>query len=513
MQSPRADKVAKNATVSSLCKVIDIVLNFVVRTLFIQFLSEEYLGVNGLFSNILTLLSFAELGIGNAITYSLYKPLADNDQNKIKSIMRLFKIAYRSIAIIVTIVGVLLIPALNWLIPADQIPNIQENIIVIYMFFLFNTAISYLFTYKQTLIIADQKQYVTSIYSEITSILSAIIRCLVLVFTRNYLLYLALQSIMLLIGNYVLAARVDKEYPLLKEKDAEVLEKAEINEITNNVKAMFVFKIGNVIFSGTDNIIIAKLINVVTVGLTSQYTLIINSISSVVGQLLGAFTASIGNVNAVETKEKKETVFYQVMFLCFWIYGFVCGGIYTCINDLIVVWIGEEYLVDNFVVLSLALVLFFDGLSFVTYTYRVTFGLFRKAVYIPMLSSVLNIILSIVLGKAIGLAGIYLATAISRLLSTNLIDSYLVTKYCFGKTPIKYHLLYMGYSLFVFADTALCGFALSFLPLQGIMGFILKVILFSLMYELIFVLLSLKNKNFRYVLCKVVKIFRNKIGK
>lgn len=154
---------------------------------------------------------------------------------------------------------------------------------------------------------------------------------------------------------------------------------------------MFVFKIGNVIFSGTDNIIIAKIVNIVTVGIASQYTLIINSISSVIGQLLNAFTASIGNINAIENDEHKERVFYQVMFLCFWIYSFICSGIFVCVDDLIVIWIGEKYLLSKWVILALVSVLFFDGLSFVTYTYRITFGLFRKAVYIPILSSLINV--------------------------------------------------------------------------------------------------------------------------
>ena len=290
MQTSRINKVTKNATVSSVCKVIDLILNFIVRTLFIKYLSEEYLGINGLFGNVLMLLSFAELGIGNAITYSLYKPIANEDKEKIKSIMNLFKVAYRIIATVVLIIGFALVPIIKWLIPIEQIPHVQENIVVIYLIYLFNTVTSYFFTFKQTLIIADQKQYVVSIFSEISSIISAIVRCIVLVLTRNYLLYLIIQSIILLAGNYILAKKIDREYPILKEKHIYKLEKNELQEIINNVRAMFVFKIGNVIFSGTDNIIIAKIVNIVTVGIASQYTLIINSISSVIGQLLNAFT-------------------------------------------------------------------------------------------------------------------------------------------------------------------------------------------------------------------------------
>lgn len=207
MQTSRINKVTKNATVSSVCKVIDLILNFIVRTLFIKYLSEEYLGINGLFGNVLMLLSFAELGIGNAITYSLYKPIANEDKEKIKSIMNLFKVAYRIIATVVLIIGFALVPIIKWLIPIEQIPHVQENIVVIYLIYLFNTVTSYFFTFKQTLIIADQKQYVVSIYSEISSIISAIVRCIVLVLTRNYLLYLIIQSIILLAGNYILAKK------------------------------------------------------------------------------------------------------------------------------------------------------------------------------------------------------------------------------------------------------------------------------------------------------------------
>lgn len=507
MQTSRINKVTKNATVSSVCKVIDLILNFIVRTLFIKYLSEEYLGINGLFGNVLMLLSFAELGIGNAITYSLYKPIANEDKEKIKSIMNLFKVAYRIIATVVLIIGFALVPIIKWLIPIEQIPHVQENIVVIYLIYLFNTVTSYFFTFKQTLIIADQKQYVVSIFSEISSIISAIVRCIVLVLTRNYLLYLIIQSIILLAGNYILAKKIDREYPILKEKHIYKLEKNELQEIINNVRAMFVFKIGNVIFSGTDNIIIAKIVNIVTVGIASQYTLIINSISSVIGQLLNAFTASIGNINAIENDEHKERVFYQVMFLCFWIYSFICSGIFVCVDDLIVIWIGEKCLLSKWVILALVSVLFFDGLSFVTYTYRITFGLFRKAVYIPILSSLINVFLSIILGKIFGLAGIYFATAIARILVNNLIDSYLVTKCCFHKTALKYHILYIRYTVFTIINTVICAQMISFLPLKGIFQFMLKIILYTIAYNIVFVICNYKDNNFKYIKSLVFKMF------
>ena len=184
----RTKSVTINTTVSLVCQFFNLILNFITRTIFIKLLGAEYLGVNGLFTNILTILSFAELGIGNAIVFNLYKPLSVRDESKISSLMLLYRKAYTIIGIIVFVTGLLVTPFLNLVVKSK--PDIQENIELLYLLFLTNTVVSYFFVYKKNIIIADQKNYITLIVSQVMLVIKMILQTLFLLLTCNYIIYL-----------------------------------------------------------------------------------------------------------------------------------------------------------------------------------------------------------------------------------------------------------------------------------------------------------------------------------
>ena len=301
-----------NISTGAIVQIINKLMAFAVRTVFIEMLNSEYLGVNGLFTNILSILSFAELGIGTAIIFNMYKPVAEDDIPKIKSLMYLYKKSYNVIGIVIFLLGLCVIPFMGIIV--KDTPNIEENIILIYVLFLINTSMSYFFTYKKSIISAHQKEIVINKIDSIFYICKSIVEIIFLVLFRNYIVYLIIGILATFTENMVLAYKANKMYPYLKEKDAKELDKKEKKGIMQNVKSLVIYKIGGVIMNGTDNILISSMINVTTVGYCSNYTLIINAVTSIVTSALNGLTASVGNLNAVGEKKRKEEIFYLITF-------------------------------------------------------------------------------------------------------------------------------------------------------------------------------------------------------
>ena len=267
----RVQKSIKNVTTGLVGQVLTLVLSFVVRTVFIQQLGVTYLGVSGLFGNILSILSFAELGFGQAIVFSLYKPIANNNVEKIKSLMYIFRTVYIWMFAVVMVLGLSLTPFLDFFV--DDI-NAVPNLRLIYVMYVISSAATYLFAYKNTYLIATQNSYVSTIIGYFFSIGLAVFQILVLVFTQNFIIYLGLQVTSGILQNVVVAWRTNCKYPFLKEKNIKPLSIEEKSQIKKNVKALAIYKIGTLSLNSTDNIIMSKFVGLLSVGLYSNYYLL-----------------------------------------------------------------------------------------------------------------------------------------------------------------------------------------------------------------------------------------------
>ena len=478
-------------------------MSFVVRTVFIKMLNSEYLGVNGLFTNILTVLSFAELGIGTAILFNLYKPVADNDIEKIKSLMLLYKKSYRIIGTVVFLAGLCVIPFMDFII--TDAPNIKENLIIIYLLFLFNTASSYFLIYKSTIIYAHQKQSIINNIESLFYLTKSVLEIIFLVVTRNYLVYLIIQILSTLMKNILISRKADKLYPYLKEKNIKALSKSENKNIFSNVKALVVYKFGDVIMKGTDNILISSLINVSTVGLCSNYTMIILSVGSILTAAINGVSASIGNLNAVVNNDKKEKIFLQLTFLNYIIYSFCTIAFIVLLNPFIKIWLGANYVLELSVSIALSLSFFVEGLRAPAYTFRTTMGLFKKGKSSPYIAAITNIILSIILCKIWGVTGIYIATSIAQLVSYSWIDPYLIYKYEF-KTSIKEYIKRMLQYAFVFIiQLIIMLLIIGRIEDTGISTFILKGILVCIIPNLINLLFFFRTEEFKAIFDRFLK--------
>ena len=492
----RLKNSVRNSFWGAFSNLVMTLLNFFVRTIFIKKLGNEYLGINGLFTNILYVLSFAELGVGHAITYCMYKPAAKKDKEKIKSLLKLYKKFYNIIGIVIFSMGVLIIPLFPFII--KDAPNISENLILIYLLYLFETASSYFLVYKKSIIIVNQKDYIYDVVKLILQVLKSIIQVFVLIFTKNYVLYLLIFVFSTLFTNIITYFIANKMYPYILE-NAEDLDKDEEKEITNNIKSLILYKLGKVSLSGTDNIIISSIIGIVAVGLYSNYSLIISAVSGITYLLLKGTISSIGNVNATESNERKEELMKKMLFISTWLYGFITICLAVLLDPFITIWIGSEYLIPKLASLAAVFYILIDGLEFASHTYISTLGYFKQTRFSSLICAVINIVLSILLGLKFGLFGIFISTSISKMLTTSWFDTYVIYKNEFKKSPKSYYLKHLLLLIGVCINYLICEFFANLIPTGNIYLFIIKSIVVALLCNVIFIIMFYNTKEFKKI--------------
>ena len=504
MERSRTKNSIVNSTTSIITQVLTVVMDFVVKTIFIQVLGSEYLGINGLFSNIITLLSLADLGIGIAIPYSLYKPLADKNVSKIKALMKYYSKIYNIIGLVVLGIGLSLTPFLPLII--KDMPNIP-HIYLIYMMFVTHSALSYLFVYKRFLIDSDQKGYIVSRITFTCSMLLNIFRVALLLLTKNFILYLGCSIVFVVIQNVWYSKKADKLYPYLKEKSTEKIDKKDLQEINKNIKSLFIYKIGSVIANGTDNIIISKFIGLITVGLYSNYLLIINSLNNVVSQLFNAITSSIGNLIATNN-ERSKSIYEKLNFFNFYIFSLCSICLFILINPFIYLWIGPNYMLSGFVTALLALNFYTAGMQCVTNSFRTAYGLFYIAKFRPIIMVILNIIISLILVKPLGVAGVIIGTIASRLITTAWLDPYIVYKYGFKANPISYYTRYVYYMMIFVISSAIIKLIVQYLIIKSIIMWIIVALITFIVYNLIILVLFHNTEEFKYFYDKLKSLIK-----
>lgn len=385
---------------------INTVLGFICRMVFVKCLSEDYLGVNGFFTNILTMLSLAELGIGNAVVFALYKPLAEDDKDKIASLVKLYGTAYKTIGIIVGAIGIALMPFLNVIIRNE--PNIAESIYLLYIINLFNTASTYFFSYRSSLIIAAQENYIISGVNYAVTIGQSIIQMFLLVFTRNYLLYLLVQTVGTFTYNITVSKIAVIKFPYIKDKNIKPLPEDEKKTLFNNVRDLTIYKISSLLVNSTDNILITFFKGLATTGIASNYTLLVTTLNTLLSQIFNGLTASIGNHNAIEKDDSKYAMFSFLNMMNFWIFGWATLGIIFCSSDIVKLCFGANYVLPIEIPFIMAANFFSVGMMNAVWTYKHTMGLFHYGRFLQFATGVLNIIFSIFLGKY-GVCSAYLA--------------------------------------------------------------------------------------------------------
>lgn len=500
----------KNMATGVLGHAVTLILQFVYRTIFIQTLGVTYLSVNGLFANILTIFSFAELGIGQAIIFGLYKPIRDNNIPKIQAYMELYRKTYMAIGTAIMCLGIAFIPILPLLLKssADGI----ENLYVIYLLFVLESGVSYFFSYRQSFLSACQKQYVLNLTGCVFSLLREGLRILIIVTTRQYLPVLAFSVAWTIIQNVWLARKIGRLYPYIRNTRHAKLPKEEHISVFKNIKALLIYKVGTLALNSTDNIIITTVVGLNWVGLYSNYQVLVTSVSAFISILFSSLTASIGNLNAGDDVHQKKRIFNVTNLATFWIYAISSVCFMVALTPTITVWLGEAWALDFATVIIISLNIYIGGMLFAPFNYRQTMGLFVYGKWRPIVSAVINVVVSIILGKVWGLKGVLAGTAIARLTTNVWFDPYIVYKKGFHESPTEYYIQYLLFALLLIVSGGI-GYCISNLTIWGgladiLMHCLLCAFVLSTLYTLIFC----KTEAFGY-LKQVVKTYLDRISK
>lgn len=431
----------KNIIASFGGKMISMLFSFLCRMVFVRYLSSEYLGVNGMFTSILSVLSLAELGIGSAIIFELYRVIADNNEEEAAAYMHFYSVAYKTIGIIVAVIGIMLIPFLQYFIGTAHID--LHKLTFYYCMYIFNTSSSYFFSYKSTILIADQKNYIVTLVNNCFIIIQNLLQILSLVLLGDFTIYLIIQIICTLINNFSISKIAEFRYPCIKKKVAYKLSKEKKDRLIVNIKSLMITKISGTLINSTDNLIIGAFINIVSVGVTSNFSLLISSLNSVITPIFDGLTASVGNYNVSSENNSRIKLFYTINLLNYWLYGWAAVSFAILGNDLVQVLFGSDYLMETKIVIVMAINFYMVGMSEAVWLFKKTLGLFKYGRWMNIFTGIINIVCSIILGKLFGIFGVLVATAIARGLTNFWYDPYAVCKHGLNIPPLKYALRYI----------------------------------------------------------------------
>lgn len=502
----RTSNSARNISFGMMNKIMTIVLSFVSRQLILRVFSLEYLGISSIFADVLTMLSLADLGLATAMAYSFYKPLAEKDEKKIAALLTFYQRLYNFIAIMVAVIGLALTPFIHYIANVEQeIPHLK----IYYLVCLANTVVSYLFVYKSTLIIADQKNHIVSKYATYLATFRTVGQILAIYLTHSYLLYLCLNIVSTVFNNVLLMRYADKHYSYAKKK--EILSKDEKREVFYNMKSVFLYKFAQVIMGGTDNIIISSLVSVAAVGLYGNYFNLTNQLGSVSVILFGSLTASVGNLIVKGTTKRRYEVFQSIQMISFLLSGFFVVCLYFLADDFIVlVYKGEQYLLGYTTLIIIVINFYLTITCYPIWSFREATGLYQKVKYVLVATAVVNIICSLVLGRYFGIAGIVAATVIARLSTYFWYEPVILFHDCFRKKVWIYYLGHVKNACCIILSILVLHFLLGYFTQISWIAWVGKGIVCSLVTGIIYVFCYFNTKEFKFILNKVFYLINNK---
>lgn len=477
---------------------INMILSFICRTVFIAALGKTYLGVNGLFSNILTVLSLAELGIGAAMTFHMYDPVAREDQAQIRELLNFYRRLYSIVALVIAVAGLALTPFLGYLIKDQDTSGLSMGYLtVVYLLYLFNTVSSYFFCYRRSVTDAHQKGYINVCIGSVIQIAQFLLQIVVLLVTHNFIAYLLVQVLCNVANNVVTAWMADRLYPYLKEDRKSIPPVETRRHIYKHTGAMFLHKLGDVVVNNTDNLLMSAFVGLEAVGVYSNYLLIETSINTALNGVFGAFTASVGNLGATGSKEEVFRVYKVINFLGFVLYGYCTIAFLVLYNPFIEAWAGKDFLFPMSIVLVMEANFYVRGMRKATLTFRDAMGLYWYDRYKPIFEVAINLVVSLVLVVKMGTIGILIGTLVSNLATCFWVEPYVTYKYGFCRSVSHFFKTYAVYTLTVAAVGGFTYWLCDHFTMGGFPEVVCKLAVCTVVYNGIVALLYCRTPEFQ----------------
>ena len=445
----RTKNASRNIFFGVILKAYQILVPFLMRTAMIYLMGVQYLGLNSLFTSVLQVLNLAELGVGSAMVYSMYKPIAEDDNTTICALMKLYRTYYRVIGLVIAVVGCALTPFIPHLIKSDVPAGI--SIYILYLLNLGATVLSYwLFAYKNSILQAHQRTDVVSKVTLITSTIQYGLQLLVLWAFHNYYLYVIVMLATQALTNIVTAVCADKLYPQFKPKGN--MPREEVKRINRRIRDLFTAKLGGVIVGSADTIVISAFLGLTQLAIYQNYYFIMNAVYGLILVVFSSVTAGMGNSLIVESNPKNYNDLKKFTFLTMWLTT-VCVCCFAVLyQPFMRLWVGDDLLLDYSFVIMFCIYFFVLVLAMVWATIKDAAGMWRQDRFRPLIGATVNLCINLTLVNVIGLYGIILSTVLSYIFVSMPWLVHNVFKYIYKRSCKEY-----GIKLVVY--TLVCGFS------------------------------------------------------
>ncbi len=505
----RIKRTTNNMLFSFLSYFAKIALGMLSRIIFTHYFLSVYLGISGLFTNILTILSIAELGFGNAIIYSLYKPVAEDDKEKIRQLLQIYKRFYTIVAFVIFGIGLALLPFLKYLI--TDAPDVAVNINIVYLIFLSNAFLSYFFSYRKALLITNQRQDIESKITIVSIILVNIIQIACIIIFQNYYIYILLTVLFTVLENIVLMIITNKLYPEYVKKPLEKLSKEERKELSKNAYAMIFHKLESSLVSGTDNIIISAMISTTILGKYTAYATIVSYVATLCSYFVSAVRGSLGNYIATKKPEETERLFNKMNFGYMWFIGWCSVCLICLLQPFIKIW--SIYSLDNFLLplsipLLLTLSFYFTKSRELVFMTKENAGLNWQDRYRCIFTVVINLAISVVLAHFVGIEGVIIGTIASTVLVSLWVEPKVIYKHYFKSKVSNYFLRYATYFIITIIVAGLTFGLCGLFTLTPWIDFMVKAAICVFVPNILYLLIYFKTNTFKETFALGMKIFK-----
>ena len=493
----------RNSALSFIGQIITNLFGFVVRWIFIRKLGQDYLGVNSVMESMLMILSMTELGIGTSVAFALYKPIAENDEKRIGSLMAFYRKTYHAIGIATALIGPLLLPFMHFFTKeAADVGGLN----LIYILFLLNTVLSYFFAYKRTLLNAYQQSYINSVSEDLFAVLKYILQAVVLVVYKSYIGYIIINMLCAVGTNIVISVICDRKYPFLKKYKKEKLTKEDSKSIKKSIVSLMYQKIGAKLVTGTDNLMIsyAKLS---LMGIYSNYAMVVSIVSRIVYNMLRSVIGSVGNLMIEKDTEHKYNVFEEFAFANFCFYFLIAIGFSGCLERFIVLWAGKDWLLSPLVTFVVILNFFLMGMRQPNVVVIEAAGLFNKMRMKAVGEVIVNLVVSFLflIVFDMGIYGVLFGTTVSMVSVCIWWEIMAVHKYSLQTSSKRYWLKFVCYILVAFVGCFSVYYITNSINVFGIAGLIISGVVSVVIYGVIILLVYGKSREFRALLGRFIK--------
>ena len=492
----RTRNAYRNIITGSILKLIQIAVPFIVRTIMIRTLGMEYLGLNSLFASVLQVLNLAELGVGSAMVFSMYKPIAEDDTDTICALMNLYRKYYRIIGMTIMVIGLMIMPFLRHLINGTVPEGI--NIHILYLIHLFATVLSYwLFAYKNSLLIAYQRLDISNKVAVAIQLIQNVLQIVVLVIWKNYYFYIIIMPIVQIVSNCMTALIVNKVYPQYKPKGK--LGAAQVKTINGKIRDLFTSKIGSVVLNSADSIVISAFLGLNILAIYNNYYYILSSVIGFITIIFQSITAGIGNSMVTETKEKNYRDFEKMSFLLNWIIGVCCACFVSLYQPFMQLWAGEENMLSMVAVVMLTVYFYIYEMNGLLNIFKDAAGMWHEDRFRSLVVAIANLVMNIAAVRFIGIYGVILSTILSlSLIGIPWITKNLFTHVFSGRDIMQYLGKTAQYVLKIVCVTVIT-FAVCRLYPDDVLGLIFRGITCTILPNACFVILYYRTKEFTYI--------------